>query len=210
MSNTPDPRTQFWEQRYASSDFLFGAAPNTWLMQQAGVWVPGQRVLCVADGEGRNGVALARAGLQVDSFDPAPSAVAKAQALAAQAGVPLAAQVAGWQDFAWPTAHYDGVVAIFIQFATAAERVELFKAMVRSLKPGGHLLLLGYTPEQLQHGTGGPSDVTQLYTEALLREAFGGLEILSLRSFEDVLDEGSGHAGRSALVGLVARCPLGR
>ncbi len=75
------------------------------------------------------------------------------------------------------------------------------------LKPGGSLVLQGYTPRQLEYRTGGPPFVSHLYTPALLREAFAGLEIVELREYEADLAEGKGHCGRSALVGLVARKP---
>jgi hypothetical protein len=47
--------------------------------------------------------------------------------------------------------------------------------------------------------------VEHLYTEPLLREAFAALEIVQLQAFEAEIHEGTGHAGRSALIGLVAR-----
>jgi hypothetical protein len=81
----------------------------------------------------------------------------------------------------------------------------MFERMVASLKPGGLLLLEGYTPKQLEYRTGGPPHVENLYTEALLREAFRALDILELREYEALLAEGSQHAGRSALIDLVAR-----
>ena len=40
---------------------------------------------------------------------------------------------------------------------------------------------------------------------SLLRQAFAALDILELRDYEAELDEGTGHRGRSALIGLVAR-----
>ena len=61
---------------------------------------------------------------------------------------------------------------------------------------------------QMAFRTGGPSAVENLYTADMLRPAFAGLEILHLQEYEDVLDEGLGHKGQSALVGLVARKPL--
>ena len=77
--------------------------------------------------------------------------------------------------------------------------------MKQAVKPGGLLLLQGYTPKQLEYRTGGPSAVENLYTEALLREIFADWEILLLHEHEDLIDEGRGHAGRSALIDLVVR-----
>jgi 2-polyprenyl-3-methyl-5-hydroxy-6-metoxy-1,4-benzoquinol methylase len=199
-----------WNRRFAEAGYLFGTEPNVWLREHAGVWKPGQRVLCVADGEGRNSVWLARQGLQVDAFDISEVGVAKARRLAEQQGVAVNFAVADCDALAWPEAAYDGMAAIFIQFADPALRERLFARMVRSLKPGGVLVLQGYTPQQLAFRTGGPPLLSHLYTEELLRAAFSSLDILTLRSYEAMVTEGSGHHGPSALVGLVARRPAGK
>jgi hypothetical protein len=73
------------------------------------------------------------------------------------------------------------------------------------LLPGGLLLIEGYTPAQLGHGTGGPSQVENLYTEALLRRSFAAMDILHLAEYEAALAEGSRHVGVSAVIDLVAR-----
>jgi hypothetical protein len=133
--------------------------------------------------------------------------VAKAQALAEARGVTLSQEVATVDTFSWPESVYDGVVGIFIQFAGPGLRHRLFQAMVRSLKPGGVLLLLGYTPEQIELGTGGPSDPAYLYTEPLLRAEFEELTLETLETLEATLFEGGGHSGPSALIRMVARVP---
>ncbi|MFX6483959.1 hypothetical protein ABTG06_19625, partial [Acinetobacter baumannii] len=81
--------------------------------------------------------------------------------------------------------------AIFIQFAAPDERARLFENLKRTLRPGGRIVLQGYTPKQLDYRTGGPSAVDNLYTAAMLRETFGDFDIERLDEYEDVLDEGS-------------------
>ncbi|MFN4004060.1 MAG: class I SAM-dependent methyltransferase [Hylemonella sp.] len=208
--NTPDSRAytdaaQTWNQRFASDDYIFGTEPNAWLRAHAHCWQPGQRVLCVADGEGRNSVWLAQQGLVVDAFDIAERGVAKARRLAQQAGVQVHYSVADCDAYDYGEARYDGVAAIFVQFADPALRTRLFGHIERCLKPGGVLILQGYTPRQLEYKTGGPPRVEHLYTEAMLRDAFARMDILELREYEADLAEGSQHRGRSALIGLVAR-----
>jgi SAM-dependent methyltransferase len=203
---TPFPdAASTWNRRFQAPGFLFGTEPNVWLRAQAHRWKPGQRVLCAADGEGRNSVWLARQGLQVDAFDIAEAGVAKARGLAADAGVSVNFAVCDGDAVVWPEAVYDGVAAIFVQFADPAMRTRLFANMLRCLRPGGILVLQGYTPQQLVYKTGGPSIASHLYTPALLREAFAGTDILELREYEADLSEGLGHSGRSALIGMVAR-----
>jgi SAM-dependent methyltransferase len=200
-----DHAVDTWNRRYQAEGYLFGTAPNVWLREHAGVWSAGQRVLCVADGDGRNSVWLARQGLRVEAFDLSDVAVAKARVLAAQAGVAVDFAVADCEGYAWPQGTLDGIAAIFIQFADPQVRARLFARMVDALAPGGVLVLQGYTPAQLQHKTGGPDRLSHLYTEALLREAFAALDIEVLRDYEADVIEGAGHRGRSALIGLVAR-----
>ena len=58
-----------WNARYQGDDYLFGTDPNVYLREHASRWPTGSRVLCVADGEGRNSVWLAEHGMRVDAFD---------------------------------------------------------------------------------------------------------------------------------------------
>ncbi|HEY4375272.1 MAG TPA: class I SAM-dependent methyltransferase [Burkholderiales bacterium] len=196
-----------WDRRYQGDDYLFGTLPNAFLASQALRLSVGQKALSVADGEGRNSVWLARQGLQVSAFDVSSVGVEKARKLAAMQRVVVDYQICDVDAYAWPEAAFDVVAAIFVQFADPALRAFMFASMVKALKPGGLLLLQGYTPKQLEYKTGGPPQVEHLYTEAMLREAFAGTEFLELRAHESELAEGDHHVGVSALIDLVARKP---
>jgi SAM-dependent methyltransferase len=196
---------EHWNRRFEGEDYMFGTEPNLWLRDHADLWRPGDRVLSVADGEGRNSVWLAQRGIVVDAFDVAAVGVAKARKLAQARGVTVNFAIADVDGFHWPEAAYDGVAAIFVQFADPALRERLFARIRLALKPGGTLVLQGYTPRQLEYRTGGPPHASHLYTEPMLREAFADLDILELREYEAEVDEGRGHHGRSALIGMVAR-----
>lgn len=204
---TPEQAREFWDGRYGDESYLFGEQPNAFLARQADRLRPGQTALAVADGEGRNGVWLARQGLTVTTTDLSPRALAKARALAERHGVSIDARLADLETWDWPSGAFDVVVGVFIQFAPPHQRDRLFGRMKQALKPGGLLLLEGYRPEQLAYGTGGPGQVENLYTETLLRDAFGDLEEISLLSYDAEIAEGSGHVGLSALIDLVARKP---
>jgi hypothetical protein len=71
-----------------------------------------------------------------------------------------------------------------MQFAKPAQRDKQFADMMRLCRPGGRLLLLGYTPAQLALGTGGPSEIDQLYTPDLLRQAFADCQIEELLEYQ--------------------------
>lgn len=204
MSDNP---TAAWDARFSGEDYLFGEVPNAFLARQATRLKPGQTALALADGEGRNGVWLAEQGLDVLSVDGSAVAQDKARRLADRRGVPLRLELADLTDWTMPRASFDIVAAIFIQFCAADARRRLFDGMTRALRPGGLLLLEGYRTEQLAYRTGGPPSAENLYTEPMLREAFGDLEVLELASYDVVIEEGAAHRGMSALIDLVARKP---
>jgi 2-polyprenyl-3-methyl-5-hydroxy-6-metoxy-1,4-benzoquinol methylase len=194
-----------WDERYAQDGYLFGTEPNAFLASQRHLLKPGMSCLAVADGEGRNGVWLAQQGLQVLSVEASAVALEKAKRLAQQRGVNVEFEQADLAHWQWGENRFDVVAAIFIQFAPPVLREQMFAGIRSCLKPGGLLLLQGYTPRQLEYKTGGPSQAENLYTEALLRKAFGDMEIAHLREHDDQVSEGAGHSGMSALIDLVAR-----
>ena len=200
----------FWSARYRDigDDYLFGTAPNRFLASQAASFGAGMRVLSVADGEGRNAVWLAEQGCQVTATEISPVALEKAAKLARGRNVAVDFVQADILNWDWPQEEFDAVVGIFIQFATPAERPRQLAGMKQAVKPGGLLLLQGYTPKQLEYKTGGPSAVENLYTAEMLRAFFSDWEIVSLHGHEDTIEEGTAHIGRSALIDLVARRPL--
>lgn len=204
MSSAP-----FWDERYSRSGFLFGEAPNAFLKRQLHLLAPDMSVLAVADGEGRNGVWLAEQGLQVHAVDASRVALEKSRRLAARRSVSLHWEEADLQTWTWPQAAYDVVVAIFTQFVGPEGRARQFAGIRQALKPGGLLIMQGYTPRQLEYGTGGPPHAENMYTGALLRAAFGDWDVLHLVEHDDVIEEGAGHCGMSALIDLVARKPRG-
>lgn len=197
-----------WEDRYRSAgDYLFGITPAAFLTDNSGWLKPGLRALCVSDGEGRNSVYLAEKGLEVTAFDMAPTAVERGMALAIAKGVPVNFNVLDWVSWDWSEGQYDLIAAIFIQYADPAARAGQFADLRRALAPGGVLMLHGYTPEQVALGTGGPGKPSHMYTDEMLRDAFGDLQIEKLHAYERDIKEGQGHSGRSALIDLIVRKP---
>mgnify|MGYP002143856775 FL=1 len=198
--------TQFWNERFNQEEFIFGTEPNEYLVEQAQKYLKaGDQVLCIADGEGRNGVWLAKQGMQVVGFDASDIALSKARKFAKDNHVAVEYSFSDTDSYAWPTNTYDAVVGIFIQFADPEMRKRIFAKTYESLKPGGIFILQGYTPKQLEYKTGGPSLIEHLYTEEMIRDLAKDFSILELCSYERELSEGPRHSGMSAILGLVAR-----
>ena len=196
-----------WNERYDTPEYVYGTEPNHFLVAARERLPETGRVLCVADGEGRNGVWLARQGYDVLSTDISPNALAKAQQLAETHGVSIATEAVDLSTWSWPQSAFDAIVGIFIQpFGPEARRV-LFDNIVAALRPGGVLLLEGYRTEQLAYGTGGPGRLENLYSEEQLRAELSALRIDSIDSYDREMGEGMQHKGMSALIDLVAVKP---
>ena len=194
-----------WEARFAGPEYHFGTEPNAFLKSKADLLKPGQKALSIADGEGRNGVFLAEQGLDVLAMDFSPTALAKSQALARQRGVTIRTEQADLDTWRWPAGAFDVVVAIFFQFCAPPLRTRVFDSIKRALKPGGLLLMEGYTPKQREYKTGGPSEVENLYTRKLLEQSFADFSSVEIREYDSEIHEGPGHGGMSALIDLVGR-----
>jgi len=195
-----------WNERFDREDYWFGTEPTPFLAEQAQRLKPGMTALCIADGEGRNGVWLARQGLKVTTVDLSPKGIAKAQRLAARFGVKIETINADLEAWDWGAPRFDLVVGILFQFAGPAWRDGIFRAMKDVLKPGGLIMIQGYRPEQIAYGTGGPPFVENLYTAEMLRAAFAELEILHLAEYDREQPEGMQHSGGlCALIDMVAR-----
>ncbi|CAM3656729.1 class I SAM-dependent methyltransferase [Polynucleobacter antarcticus] len=198
--------TQFWNQRFDKPEFIFGTEPNEYLVEQASTYLQaGNQVLCIADGEGRNGVWLAKQGMKVTGFDVSDIALLKAKQLAHDHQVTIQYSLCDTDSFKWVPNTYDAVIGIFIQFADPEMRTRIFKQVHETLKPGGIFILQGYTPKQLDYKTGGPSLIEHLYTEDMIQELAKKFSVLDLRSYEKELSEGARHSGMSALLGLTAK-----
>ena len=192
-----------WDQRYAAPEYFYGTDPNDFLREQL-AQLPRGEVLCIGDGEGRNGVWLAQQGRVVTSLDASSVGLAKATNLAAARGVALTPVHADLATYDFGDARWDAVVSIFCHLPSALRR-DVYARMQRGLRRGGVVLLESYTPAQLGRGTGGPPVADMLVDLATLRQDFADLEVvLGGERLRDVL-EGTGHRGQSAVVQFIAR-----
>ncbi|MFO7804162.1 MAG: class I SAM-dependent methyltransferase [Paracoccaceae bacterium] len=198
--------TDMWTNRYDQPDYVFGTEPTDF-MRAAAAQIPPTDALCVADGEGRHSVFLAQQGFDVTAFDPAAPALDKARTLADARGVKVERHQATFESWNWER-EFGLLAGLFIQFQGPEDRAVTFQRFRRTVRPGGHLVLQGFAPRQVEYGTGGPPHAENMYTEELLNDAFGDWDILHLRDHDAEVSSGSGHKGVAALVELIARRPV--
>ncbi len=192
-----------WDERYSDEEYAYGKKPNDFLVEAAH-HIPKGRVLCLAEGEGRNAVYLARQGYQVVAVDSSSVGMRKADALAKEHDVEIETVIADLADFDIGTNAWDGIVSIFCHLPPAI-RHTLHEKLVAGLRPGGVLVLEAYTPEQLKFKTGGPADAQLTMNLDSLRQELTGLDFEHALEIERDIHEGLYHNGRGAVVQLVAR-----
>ncbi|MBU3741192.1 MAG: class I SAM-dependent methyltransferase [Candidatus Kapabacteria bacterium] len=195
-----------WDERYATDEYVYGTEPNDLLRQYVTSLPQAGRVLCVADGEGRNGVFLAEQGMHVVSMDRSTVGLQKAEALAAQRGVSITTVAADLAQADLGHASWDAIVSIFCHLPQDI-REDLHRRVVDALKPGGVFILEAYTPDQIPLRTGGPPTPDMMVTADALRRELQGLDLELCREVTRDIHEGRLHHGISAVVQCVAKKP---
>ena len=195
-----------WNKRFSIEDYLFGADPAQALVKLEHYLIPQGDTLVIADGEGRNSVYLASKGFKVTATDASTVANIKAKALAASQNVEVNYQVEDFFDIDWSAKQYDNIVGIFFQFISPDKIKQVLMNLRSATNKGGTLLIHGYTPQQIEWATGGPKDVSLMYTKELFEDVFEPEEIRVNKEYQMQLSEGSGHKGQSALIDFVAKC----
>ncbi|MAD45375.1 MAG: SAM-dependent methyltransferase [Oceanospirillaceae bacterium] len=191
-----------WDERYSTSTYVYGTEPNRFLAENT-QRLPKGKVLCLAEGEGRNAVHLARCGYQVTAVDASEVGRTKALKLAQKHNVSIDYQIADLASFDLGIDQWDGIVSVFCHLPPAL-RCSVHQRVTRALKPGGVLLLEAYTPNQIRLGTGGPKDESMMMTVALLEKELKPLHFRHLLELQRNVVEGTGHTGTGAVVQAIA------
>jgi len=204
--NDPLAKLQaFWNARYAIDEYVYGTEPNDFLAQSLPAIPRSGNVLCIADGEGRNSVWLARQGCRVTAIDVAEEGLAKARKLAERSGVRIETRLADVASFDFGTDRWDAVVSIFLHLPPKVRRAAHRRALA-GLKPGGVFVYEAYGPEQVRYRTGGPAGEPELlHSRDDVVSDFEGCAIE--HAFEGVraVDEGRQHRGDGFVVQVIAR-----
>ena len=192
-----------WDERYSAAGHAYGTTPNEFLVAQFRA-IPKGRVLSLAEGEGRNAVFLAQQGYTVTAVDASLVGLNKARKLAEENDVVVEFIHADLADYDPGENQWNGIVSIFCPLPSSVRR-ELYRKVIAGLKQRGVFLLEAYTPDQLQHGTGGGSSVDTMQSEESLRLELGGLKFEHLIELERNVIEGAYHTGIGSVVQAIAR-----
>lgn len=195
-----------WDQRYNEEGFAYGTNPNDFLRSEYSRIKKGGRVLCLAEGEGRNAVFLAKHGYSVTAVDQSSVGIEKAQNLAIENRVEISTIVADLADYDLGNEIWDGIVSIAAHVPPEL-RKDLHGRVVTSLKRGGVFILEAYTEHHIElDGIGGPPPSRKEMFMSLndLESELKELHFVIGVELERTISEGKYHQGESAVVQVVA------
>ena len=191
-----------WDQRYAESEYVYGTNPNEFFKKELDTLTPG-KLLLPAEGEGRNAVYAAEKGWIISAFDQSEEGRKKALRLAANSDVTIDYQIRDLEALDYTPGHFDAIALVFVH-SSSIKRRQIHRSFIRFLKPGGTLILIGYSKDQLKYDSGGPKEESMLFSEVELMEDFSELQINSIGKIETMIEEGDFHSGKASVIQLVA------
>jgi SAM-dependent methyltransferase len=197
---------EMWDQRFSGEEYVYGTEPNVFFKKQIQLLKPG-KLLLPAEGEGRNAVFAAGLGWKVQAVDISDQGKAKALKLASAACVSIDYSVGDMAAYDFGENVYDAAALIYAHMASEF-RQKVHQKIVKSLKPGGYIILEGFTKRQIDNTSGGPKTLDMLYSIELLKEDFQTIEIELLEEVEEYLEQGVFHKGISAMIRLFGKKPL--
>ncbi len=192
-----------WDERFSAEEYVYGTKPNAFLEEQLPLLNLGA-ILFACEGEGRNAVFAASLGWNVSAFDGSKEGQKKANKLAEQNGVTIDYRIGDATEIEYPSESFDCIVFIYAHFP-ADIRTFIHQRALQWLKVGGTVLLEAFNPEQIPRTSGGPKDITMLYTPEILMHDFADVDDIAI-SIETVhLDEGPLHQGKAEVIRMIAK-----
>jgi len=192
-----------WDERYKANEYVYGIEPNAFFKEKLSTLTP-KHILLPAEGEGRNAVFASLKGWQVTAFDASIEGKRKAEALALKNKVTIDYQLYSYQEMNFKPDSFDAIALIYTHMPYELRKV-VHSKLINYLKPGGHIILEGFSKEQIKNNSGGPKDLEMLFDVSELEQEFKSFSELQISQEEIILSEGPFHDGKASVIRLFAK-----
>lgn len=194
---------EFWNNRYAREEYIYGTLPNEYLKQKLAP-LPTGKILLPAEGERRNAVYAATQDWQVFAFDQSIRGKEKADRLARQHEVNIDYKVAEMKDVEYQEQNFDVLALIYAHFDPDIRSL-YHRQLTRFLKIGGYLILEGFSKDHSRNQeknpfAGGPKNIGMLYDPEEIKSDFPDIRFEEAFSQKVILQEGAHHRGEADVV----------
>lgn len=187
-----------WDKRYSIEEYVYGTEPNKFLKEEIENLKPG-KILFLGEGEGRNAVHAASLGWQVYAVDSSSVGKEKALKLAGERGLSINYTIVDLNEYSFQENLYDAVVLIYLHMPEEL-REKVHAGAVKTLKPGGFLILEAFEKEQINNNSGGPRNTDLLYSLEDIYTDFHELDISKFSKEKILLSEGALHKGEAVVI----------
>jgi SAM-dependent methyltransferase len=135
-------------QRYETTDALFGRDPERILVEHAHLLPPDGDVLDLGCGQGRHALWLARRGRRVVAVDPSPVAIRTVDEVAARESLPITTVQSGFAELDDPPVPFAGTLIIgLVQMLPPHEIDRLVAAIDRWSTSGSVVFVMAWTQD---------------------------------------------------------------
>lgn len=189
----------FWDTRYREDEYAYGTEPNKFMKSKIQAFKPHSKILCLAEGEGRNAVFLAEQGHDVTAIDYSEEGLNKLRQLSVSKNVKIQTICADLNNYKIEENKWDAIICIFGHFPELL-RKSVFGQIYNGLNQGGVFLMEAYHKDQLNYKTGGPQISELLYSIEELQNDFSEFKTISIKTEIKEIEEGKYHKGTSAVV----------
>lgn len=190
--------SSFWNEKYGVEEYIYGTEPNTFFKKNILKLKPG-RILFPGEGEGRNAVYAAKLGWDVTAFDSSEMGKMKAEKLADQFQVKINYLLADAAEDLMFEHYFDCIVFVFVHLPNE-QRNEFHRRMLSYLKPGGTVIFEGFSKKQIDFNSGGPKNLSMLFSDEELKGDFASVEAIEIEALEVEIDEGKFHRGPAQII----------
>ncbi len=193
----------FWNERYAQQEYAYGIEPNAYFKSVIDLLSPG-KILVPGAGEGRDAVYAAKLGWEVFAFDLSTEGRKKALQLAEKQGVAIRYDIFDAADLPYEGEKFDLIALVFFHLPEQI-RPAFHRQLTTMLNENGLIALECFHPKQLQNTSGGPNQLSLLYTPEMLSRDFSGLQQIANAAHTIELNEGLYHVGKADVVRFLGR-----
>lgn len=198
----------FWDERYASDEYVYGTEPNSFFKEQLTKLQPG-KILLPAEGEGRNAVFAAKLGWLVAAFDQSNEGKKKATKLAKKNKVQLDYQTVELSKINYKPNSFNCLGLLYAHFP-ADFRFDYHQKLDQLIQKGGTIILEGFSKNHLELSaknkeSSGPKNINMLFSIEDIKKDFPNYEIIVLEEKIVDLNEGLFHNDKSAVIRFVGK-----
>lgn len=191
-----------WNESFGREDFVYGTIANEFIKDHAHQFSTDSKIACLAEGEGRNAVHLARLGHDVTAYDVSEVGLEKSVKLAQTNNVSIETEKLNLIEEDLPHERYDNAILVY-GHVHKDDQPKLINNMIQTVKKDGLIMFEVYSTDQINYKTGGPGKTDYLYDPKTILDLIEPYKVLHFYYGETERYEGLRHNGLGHVIQVI-------